>query len=315
MRIIITGAGSFLGKALVRALSEDAGAHELICFRHSFEEEPDRLPQRADAFVHLAWAGVGSAGRSDQAIQAYNVEMSMAALKKAAQLGCRSFLFSGSQAEYGISHSGLQREDMRCMPVSEYGRAKLLFGELAERWVHSLNEEERGRAGGNRSAAGESGSMRNGSEEEPLRLIHARIFSVYGPGDHDTSLISTGIKSCLADRALLLGSCTQDWDYLYIDDAARALLALILSEKAEGIYNIASGDIRPLKEYLASLRSVLGSGSELQFGMRENNAEGAASLRPSVGKIQELCGWRPEVSFEEGIRRTAKALQGVSKGA
>ena len=305
MRIVITGSGSFLGQALVRALTEDPFSHELICFRHSFEEAPERLPEKADAFVHLAWAGVGSAGRSDQAIQAYNVEMSMAALKKASELGCGSFLFSGSQAEYGRSHAKRQSEELRCDPSSEYGRAKLLFGELAERWVRSFNEEERGADSG--ACPGHAADSRDA--QTPLRLIHARIFSVYGPGDHETSLISTGIRSCLDGTPLILGPCTQDWDYLYIDDAAAALRALICSEKAEGIYNVASGDIRPLREYLAALCSVLGSRSELCFGMRENNAEGAASLRPSIEKLQKLTGFVPAVSFEEGIRRTAERVR------
>ena len=403
MRVIVTGASSFLGQALLRELEKEneqsgglqngadraglqpmtgaAGQEkssradmlcsaavksagtgfEIIAFRHSFEEAPERLPERADAWVHFAWAGVGSAGRSDRKIQDYNVEMSMAALQKAAALGCTRFLFAGSQAEYGkaklaaepddviakeaayvrkidvtgktvesgggmsaenalrlrktdiagdISAAGSfsaeresfnskifevrtvlrQCENAVCQPQSEYGKAKLAFGQRAARWTADWNEDD---------------------VPQRLRFVHMRIFSVYGPGDHAGSLIQSCMEHFEKQEAMQLGPCTQDWDYLYIDDAARAVAGLLRSETAEGIYNVASGHIRPLREFVLELREFLQSGSELQFGVRGNNAEGAVPLCPSVRRLREETGFQPQIGFLEGVRRLREAMRAV----
>ena len=211
----------------------------------------------------------------------------MAALKKADELGCSRFLFAGSQAEYGRAPhgGGLQREEDPCSPRSEYGKTKLLFGQLGSRWVDSRNEEE----------------------ESPLRFIHMRLFSVYGPGDHENSLISTCLRKFPKGEEMELGPCTQDWDYLYIDDALEAVLGLLFSRDAEGIYNIGSGDIRPLRDYIEELHGLLNSKSLLCFGSRQDNAEGPVPLRPSLERIRRDCGFVPRVSFQEGIRRMLEA--------
>lgn len=302
MRVVITGASSFLGRALVRELEKNgSGRFEITALRHSFEEAPKQLPEQADAWVHFAWAGVGSAGRSDRSIQDYNIEMSMAALKKAAELGCTRFLFAGSQAEYGRAEPAeeiltdgklpekivlRQREDAVCLPQSKYGKAKLAFGQRAARWTADWNADD---------------------VPQRLRFIHMRIFSVYGPGDHAGSLLQSCMEHFRKNETMEFGNCTQDWDYLYIDDAARAVSLLLQSETAEGIYNAASGDIRPLREYVGEVKKLLHSQSRLLFGVRGDNAEGAVSLRPSVRKIREAVGFYPNISFSEGIRRMNEA--------
>lgn len=286
MNIIITGATSFLGQTLSGRLSGRGKDDSCILFRHSFAEAPERLPQRADAWVHFAWGGVGSAGRSDRVQQAKNVEMSMAALQKAAQLSCSRFLFAGSQAEYGdaaLSASGLQEETAECRPKSEYGKAKLLFGQQAASWAARYN-------------AGRG-------PEERLRLIHMRIFSVYGNGDHPGSLLESCLHAFAHNERMEFGACTQDWDYLYIEEAVRAIEGLLDSETAEGIYNIASGDIRPLRAYIEELHALFNSRSALCFGARGDNAEGAVSLRPSLSRLHAETGFVSRVSFAEGIRK------------
>ena len=102
------------------------------------------------------------------------------------------------------------------------------------------------------------------------------------------------------------GACEQDWNYLFLDDASRALLFL-LEKGTAGVYNVASNDVRRLKDFVLAMRAVLCSSSELHFGARPANAEGAADLRPSVKKLEAL-GFREEISFDEGIRICSERL-------
>ncbi len=277
MRIIITGCGSFLGRAAAGCLRQQG--HELVLLRHSFEEEPGSLPDKADAWVHFAWAGIGSAGRSDPVIQEQNIRMAMAAFQKAAELGCGRFLFAGSQAEYGHGQDGsLKKEDGAAEPVSEYGKAKLEVLRQAQ-------------------------AAARGGQHWP-EYIHMRLFSVYGPGDHATSLINTLIRGLEAGERIPLGPCTQSWNYLYITDAAKAI-ALLCEKGHAGVYNIAGSDTRVLSDFVREVQEILGGKGEVVFGVRPDNAEGPADLSPDISRIEAL-GFAQEVSFAEGIVKVSK---------
>ena len=278
MRIIITGATSFIGRAAAACL--ESHGHEVVKLRHSFNEEPDSLPDRADVWLHFAWAGSGSSDRADPVIQRFNVDMTKAAIRKADELGCRSFVFAGSQAEYGHQQdSGLKAEYGPTYPVSEYGMAKEAVRRLAEQYISDRGTD--------------------------MQYVHMRIFSVYGPGDHAYSLVCSLIEGFKHDETIELGNCTQQWNYLYIDDAAEAVS--LLCEKAEGgIYNVAGDDTRPLKEYVEELRELTGSGTAA-FGRRADNAEGAADLSPDISRLKAL-GFVQRVSFAEGVKRMLDAV-------
>lgn len=319
MIIIVTGATSFVGRAAADRLEERG--HKVIRLRHSFEDEPDRLPERADVWLHFAWAGAGSKGRSDPQIQQYNTDMTSAALKEALSLKCTRFVFAGSQAEYGHAQDGcLKTEYGEVSPVSEYGKAKLRVMNEAMRYLrrereageHSADAESAGTDGSDSRSehAGvcdkrtEHGDVQSNTvcvrdAARRMSYIHMRIFSVYGPGDHAGSLVNTLVDGFDRGDTVALGNCTQSWNYMYIDDAADAI-ALLCECGEEGIYNVASDDTRPLRSYVEEIHEIMGGRGTAGFGMREDNAEGPADLSPDTSRITAL-GFNPKTGFYEGI--------------
>lgn len=267
-----------------------------------------------DAWIHFAWDGVGSAGRSDTNIQIENIQNAKKAYLYAKLLGARKFLFAGSQAEYGIGNHRVP------MPVSPYGKAKLSFG----RW------------------ATEQSLLSEIYDDAPMQFIHMRIYSVYGSGDHETSLVNTVLRAALRHEAITLGPCEQRWNYLEVHDLARAIRILLRSEDTRtGIYDIAGSDSRMLKKYVIAMNAIAArfaanaemtadggtthavtagsqttgtaagtapTGAELRFGTRANNAEGAANMSPEILKLQRL-GFHQEISFEAGIGMLLKMMR------
>ena len=303
MRIVVTGATSFIGRAVVEELLEkrhqvfaavrpdSAGRGELEAMQRETGGQLTVLPVdlsacgtldrhpalegRADLWLHLGWEGSGSANRTNPEIQARNIGYALEALGAAARLGCTRFLFSGSQAEYGIA-DGLMREDSPCHPVSEYGKDKL---EVCRRV-------------GERAA------------ELGITYLHARIFSVYGPGDHPWSLVSSCVDTFLKGGHMEFGACTQLWNYLYIKDAVRAITGLLLAKSPSGVYNVAGNDTRPLREFIGEIHRLCGGRGTFEYGKRPPNAEGVVSLNPDTGKLYRTANFQPRISFEEGIRET-----------
>ena len=310
MNVVVTGATSFLGRALVDRLLKEKhqvfavvrpGSRNveslglkrpgLIRIERNLEDLHELVQvihEPCQSFYHFGWDGSGSENRMKREVQQKNVEDSLKALEGARRLGCRRFLFSGSQAEYGI-HKEAMTEGSECRPVSEYGRAKLDFLERAR----SMTESWR----------------KTGISE--MEYIHSRIFSIYGPGDHPWSLVESCLKAFGAGEYISLGECTQIWNFLYLDDCIRALILLMEQEKGSvsGVYNVAApeGENRPLEDYIRTMYEVLGSHGSYSFGRRKPNAEGPANLIPDIKKLEKTTGWQPFVSFQEGIRKTYEA--------
>lgn len=90
-------------------------------------------------YFHFGWDGSGSENRKNPKVQGKNALDGMKALEGARKLGCKRFLFSGSQAEYGIC-ADTMGETRACHPVSEYGKAKIAFGRNATEKVRQWNQ-------------------------------------------------------------------------------------------------------------------------------------------------------------------------------
>ena len=142
MVYIITGATSFIGLELVNYLHQNGEEVIAVCrsnsnkrsaiptgvkIVHATMDEYAQLHQvipHADIFINLAWEGTGHFGRDITTIQKDNIKNTLAAMISSQKMGCKLFVESGSQAEYGTVET-IIKEETTCNPFSEYGKAKL----------------------------------------------------------------------------------------------------------------------------------------------------------------------------------------------
>jgi nucleoside-diphosphate-sugar epimerase len=188
----------------------------------------------------------------------------------AQRAGCSAFVGAGSQAEYARSVEPLT-EESPTGPTTLYGAAKLA--------THCLLSQLAATHG--------------------VRFAWLRIFSVYGPEDSQTTLVSYVTTELLNNRRPAVSQGTQLWDYLYIEDAARAI-TMAASLPASGIYNVAHGSAQPLRDTILMIRNEINP--ELPIGFGEAGAgDNAMQLQASVAKLKTL-GWSPAMPLDAGLR-------------
>ena len=286
---IVTGAAGFLGCNLTERLMQEEDAHIYAVVRpnspHNARLTPserltivpadlseyahldEMIEEACDVFFHLAWQG----GRDDFAAQYGNIAHTLDALEAAARLGCRRFIATGSQAEYG-RQTALITEETCPHPVDAYGVAKLAACALSRQRAADLG----------------------------VAWIWGRVFSLYGRYEQEGRMLPALVKSLRSEQPFALSSSgEQNWDYLYAADAADALLALAEQGRAGEIYNIANGDYRPLRDYIEEARAVIAPQCDVTYGAADADV---VSLQPSVEKICRDTGWRPMMDFVDGLR-------------
>ena len=308
---------------------EDSFSREAAFSRNGFALA-SLLPKDLDAIIHFAWDGVGSKGRENPEIQEQNLLMSKGFYQWGLQNGVKYFLFAGSQAEYGRG----TRENPE--PVSAYGKAKLSFSRYGlsggravedsafpEQRFKSFEDKEEPelekaketeqkavQKAGHKS---EHKAEHKAEQENPMKFLDLRIFSVYGVGDHETTLVHTLVQAVLADRSMDLSPCSQMWNFMEARDLARAIAFLLEGGFGSGTYDLCSQDSRSLKDYVLEIESLgkaflekkegktlSTSSSLLRFGERASNAEGPVDLKPSIKDLYDR-GFQEKISFQQGI--------------
>ena len=294
-KVIVTGAAGFTGCNLVEQLLKQNYRVYAIVRPHSAHNsrlkesdqlhtipldfsEYDQLPQlvqeQCDIFFHLTWQGE----RYNFHQQYQSMEWSIKTLEAAAKLGCRRFVCTGSQAEYGRQEN-ITTENTLPKPDNAYGSAKLAACCLTKQLAGQLG----------------------------IEWIWGRIFSTYGKYEPAGRMLPDLINALLKGKTFNLTSATQDWDYLYSTDAAEALIALAERGRDGEIYNIANGDYRPLKTFTEEIRQIVAPNVELNYSNVNTNL---ISLRPSVEKIKAHTGWSAQIKFADGIVEQLKSLRG-----
>lgn len=297
MRVLLIGASGFIGSAVLSRLLADRCHQVAVLIRSTsnlwrirdlvdrttrIEGDLKHLDSAAaaiagfapDTVVHLAWNGVGNQFRNDHR-QLANLQESLALLELAHRAGAEHWIGLGSQAEYGPCDQPID-EDLPPRPTTLYGIVKLSTCLIA----------------------------RHLCAQHGMRFAWLRVFSCYGPGDDPNWMIPYLTLKLLRKEKPSLTEGDQLWDYLYVSDAAEAVYQAAMNPQASGVFNLGSGSVAPIRTIAERVRDLIDPRLPLGFGEVPYRPDQVMRLEARIQRLHAATGWAPQISLDEGLRRT-----------
>jgi UDP-glucose 4-epimerase len=150
--------------------------------------------------------------------------------------------------------------------------------------------------------------------ERGLEVIRARFSNIFGPGEMgrgNQGVIGTWLHEIASGEAPVVVSDLEiRRDFLYVDDAASAVGALIDVRPVPGAYNVGSGVSISLAEVLGTIAEATGVRAAPIVRATSRHATGyIAVTQLDTRKIQESTGWTARTSFADGVRQTWAWIQ------
>jgi nucleoside-diphosphate-sugar epimerase len=144
--------------------------------------------------------------------------------------------------------------------------------------------------------------------ESPIAI--ARLFMVYGPGQSDvTKVVPYVLSQLLAGRKASLSTGAHPFDWVFVDDACEALLALASCDRAIGrTVDIGTGVLTQTIEVARGLGRRLNAVQLLDEGAIDDRV-GEPIRVADTASTQALTGWAARVELEDGLDRTVEWFQ------
>lgn len=313
MKIVVTGGAGFIGSHLSELLI--SGGHDVLVFDNFSNPSCAFSPEKKSMFngdvtkpadLRKAFAGAHAVCHLAALISVQesishpektaetNVVGTFNVLKAASEAHVGRVVFASSCAVYGDQKNLPVAESAQPGPLSSYAETKL----AGEKLCRSFSE-----------SCGPS-------------TIALRLFNVYGPGQNQNGEYAAAIPKFASllskgKAPTVFGDGRQTRDFVYVTDVARAFALSVsarLSAKHAGI-NVGSGVETEVLGLFSLLGKIIaGNGKKVKPEFAKAR-EG--EIRRSCGEIsraKKLLGWSPEVSLEEGLKKTMEGFVVLPKG-
>lgn len=295
MRILLTGGTGFIGRYVVRELvkrgaevtllTSDSTYHlcenfqlEIINTTYEYGDLSKKLLGRKfDIFYHLGWAGVGGGDKNNIILQCSNIQVAIDMMHLSKDVGCSLFIATGTVAEYVFCKDVIDFH-LKQTPNDVYGATKVAVHYLLDAVAQQIGQD----------------------------MIWTILPSTFGEGRKRDNIITYTIVSLLQGKRPRYGNLEQMWDFLYVEEVARALADIGERGKHNKTYGIGSGEYRLLKDYICTIRDMIDPELPLGIGDLQRKTAEPLSSCVNIEQLTKDTGFVPKVSFEDGIRRTIK---------
>jgi nucleoside-diphosphate-sugar epimerase len=230
------------------------------------------------AVVHLAGLLPNRASRRD--LFAVNAGGTSAVLEHLAHPGCH-FVFFSTGLVYG-NQPGPFLDATECQPVDPYPQSKLAAESVVRAWSHA--------------------------RRSPATVLRPSV--IYGPGAPAGMLLISLLQALRKGEPFPMTEGEQRRDFLHVDDAARAVAAL-LERPPPGLatWNLASGEIHTVRQAAELAATVAGRPDLLRVGDLPYRPNETVDYRLDAGALRGALGWHPRILLLEGLERLWKEMR------
>lgn len=294
-RVLVTGGAGFIGSHLVERLLAD-GHHVTVLDKFAtgrienlarVRDQPRLSVCRADvarpeeirdAFKGVVWvfhlaalADIVPSIRHPLAYHETNVNGTVAVLEAARAAGAARFIYAASSSCYGIPDEVPTPETAAARPMYPYALTKYVGEQYVLHW----------------------------SRVYGLPAVSLRLFNVYGLRSRTTgaygAVFGVFLSQKLAGRPLtVVGDGTQSRDFTFVTDVVDAFVRAAASDLRGEVLNVGSGGT-----YAVNRLAALLGGDVVHIPKRPGEPDCTFA---DIAKVRRLLGWRPQVSFEDGVR-------------
>jgi NAD dependent epimerase/dehydratase len=304
-RVLVTGGEGFIGSHLVERLVHE-GAEVRTLVQYNAFGRFGWLDPAVHVEVRVIPGDVRDAGRVREAVDGCEVVFHLAAL-----IGI-PYSYVAPESYVQVNVEGTSNVALACRTT---GVSRLVHTSTSETYGSALrvpiDEDHPLRPQSPYSASKIGGDMMALSYwhafELPVAVV--RPFNTYGPRQSTRAVIPTILTQLHGGATeIRLGATAPTRDFNYVDDTVSGFLAVAACDRAVGsVVNIGSGREVSIGDLVALLIRTTGSSAEVVVDpdrVRPTGSEVDRLLCDNT-RAREWAGWRPEVSLEEGLRRTS----------